>query len=98
MFVRPDAAFADAAEELSCAILDKTGDGEARLEFEPPPPSAELRPPALLRLWQLGLHDTVRYANARESYEGACATTPLCPLAPGLVFRWKSSRLYRKVT
>jgi hypothetical protein len=80
--VREDAAFAEAAQELSYAILDKTGDGEAQLEFEPPPPGTELRPPALLRLWELGLQDTVRFSNARECFERGLCDNCLMPLGP----------------
>lgn len=80
--VREDAAFADAAEELAYAILDKTGDGEAQLEFEPPPPGTELRPPALLRLWELGLQDTVLFSNALECFEGGLCDNCLMPLGP----------------
>ena len=79
---REDVDFAEAVEELGYAILDKTGDGEAQLEFEPPPPGVELRRPALLRLWKLGLHKTVRYGNARESYEGGLCDNCLMPLGP----------------
>jgi hypothetical protein len=77
-----DASFTEAAQELAYAILGKTGDGEAQLEFEPPAPGAELRPPALLRLWELGLQDTVRFSNARESYEGGLCDNCLRPLGP----------------
>lgn len=80
--VREHTSFTEAAQELAYAILDKTGDGEAQLEFEPPAPGAELRPPALLRFWELGLHDTVRFANARESYDGGLCDNCLMPLGP----------------
>jgi hypothetical protein len=80
--VRGDAAFAEAAQELGYAILDKTGDGEAQLEFEPPPPGTELRPPALLRLWELGFQDIVLFSNARESFERGLCDNCLMPLGP----------------
>jgi len=73
---REDAVFAQAAAELGYAILDKTGDGEAQLEFEPPPPGAELRPPALLRFPRR--HEWLRSAPPQGIRAARRADSSLC--------------------
>ena len=88
--VREDAVFADPAEELGYAILNKTGDREAKLEFEPPPPGTALR--------AAGVASAVAARSPRHRAVRGLCDNCLMPLAPGLACRWISSRRCRKVT
>ena len=76
------ATFAEAREELAEAILDALGDGEATLDFDPPPPRAGGAAGERGILWSLGAQEMVRVADPASYYEGGLCDHCLQPVGP----------------